>query len=415
MTQLVKDRQYFKFCLYGFLKNLRFFDAFFILFLMQKGLSFTQIGTLYAIREITINVFEIPSGIIADTFGRKTALAGSFLIYIISFIIFYASTNFWLFFTAFVFYGMADAFRTGTHKGMIMQYLKINNWQNQKINYYGHTRSWSQKGAALSALLAGILVFFSGNYQNIFLFSIVPYLINFALILSYPNELNKTQIHKSENLDFKAIFNTIFKVLKQPRVIKIINTTSIHTAYLKAVKDYIQPLMLQVIVLIPIFYGLDVKKKNGLFIGLIYFVIYLITSKASQVASKFTKRNKNNIAYRTLLIGFGFGVLSGLFYNYNLSILSLIAFIAIYVIENIRKPILTGFIAEEVPNEILTSVISVQSQLKTIMTAALALVFGLCADYLGIGKAFIIISLVLLAFTMLFSYLGKHAALLRTK
>jgi len=403
MTQFIKDRQYFKFCLYGFLKNLRFFDAFFILFLIQKGLSFTQIGTLYAIREITINVFEIPSGIIADTFGRKTALGGSFLIYIISFVIFYTSASFWLFFTAFVFYGIADAFRTGTHKGMIMRYLEINNWQNQKINYYGHTRSWSQKGSAISALLAGLLVFFSGNYQNIFLFSIVPYLINFALILSYPKELNKVQNNKSKsnNLDFKGIFKAILKVLKQPRVIKIINTTSIHTAYLKAVKDYIQPLMLQVIVLVPIFYGLDVKKKNGLFIGLIYFVIYLITSKASQLASKFAQRDKRHIAYRTLLIGFGFGLISGLFYHYNLWVLSLITFIGIYVTENIRKPVLTGFIAEEVPNDILTSVISVQSQLKTIMTAVLAFVFGLCADYFGIAQALFIISLILILLTIL--------------
>jgi MFS family permease len=406
MTQLVKDRQYFKFCLYGFLKNLRFFDAFFILFLIQKGLSFTQIGMLYAVREITINVFEIPSGIIADIFGRKTALAGSFLIYIVSFIVFYSSANFWLFFSAFVFYGMADSFRTGTHKGMIMRYLEINNWQNQKINYYGHTRSWSQKGSALSALLAGLLVFFSGNYQYIFLFSIIPYLMNFGLILSYPYELNKA--HKNKNLGFKAAFKAVIKVLKQPKVIKIINTASIHTAYLKAIKDYIQPLMLQVIVLVPVFYGLDVEKKNGLFIGLIYFVIYLITSKASQLASKFAQRDKKHIAYRTLIMGFGFGLMSGLFYHYSLWVLSLVAFIGIYVVENIRKPVLTGFITEEVPNDILASVISVQSQLKTIMTAIIAFVFGLCADYFGIGKAFLVISSVLVVVTVLLNKLVNN-------
>ena len=57
--------------MYGFLKNLRFFDAFFILFLLEKGISFTQIGLLYAIREVITNLFELPSGILADTFGRK--------------------------------------------------------------------------------------------------------------------------------------------------------------------------------------------------------------------------------------------------------------------------------------------------------------------------------------------------------
>jgi len=410
MSTWVKDRQYLKFCVYGFLKNLRFFDAFFILFLIQKGLSFTQIGMLYAIREITINVFEIPSGIIADTFGRKTALAGSFLIYILSFIIFYSAVNFWLFFSAFVFYGVADAFRTGTHKGMIMHYLEINNWQNKKIDYYGHTRSWSQKGSAISALIAGLLVFFSGNYQYIFLFSIIPYLINFGLILSYPNTLNKSQnkIKNQKRWRIKIVFKNTFKMLKNPKVLKIINTTSLHTAYLKALKDYIQPLMIQVILWVPLLSHLDVQKKNGLFIGLFYFVIYLLTSQASKMAFKVANKNRNQIAYITLLIGFGLGILSGLFYNFNYLILSLVFFTGIYIIENIRKPILTGFIADEVPNEILTSVISIQSQVKTIMTALLAFVFGICADYLGIAKALFMISLVLILLTILLNNLSKN-------
>ncbi len=58
--------------------------------MLEMGLSFTQIGILYAVRAVFINIFELPSGIIADTFGRKSALAGSFLAYILSFIVFYS-------------------------------------------------------------------------------------------------------------------------------------------------------------------------------------------------------------------------------------------------------------------------------------------------------------------------------------
>ncbi|HHL31141.1 MAG TPA: MFS transporter, partial [Oceanospirillales bacterium] len=91
---MIKNRQYVKFCLYGFLKNLRFFDAFFILFLLQRGLDYTHIGILYALREIFTNVFEIPSGIIADSYGRKSALLASFVAYIVSFMLFYQAQNF---------------------------------------------------------------------------------------------------------------------------------------------------------------------------------------------------------------------------------------------------------------------------------------------------------------------------------
>jgi len=397
MEALTKNLQYFKFCFYGFLKNLRFFDAFFILFLVEKGLSFTQIGILYAVREITINIFEIPSGIAADTFGRKDSLIGSFIFYIVSFATFYYSENFWLFLFAFVLFGIGDAFRTGTHKGIIMDYLKLNAWEDQKINYYGHTRSWSQMGSAVSALIAGVIVFFSGSYQTIFLYSIIPYLLNVLLIISYPKELNHSSGKKKmkNRAGMSLTTKALFKMIKEPNVLKIINSSALHTAYLSAVKDYIQPLMVSVALLIPVMSSAEPEKKNGIFVGIFYFFIYVATAYASKFSSKVAGINKINISYTTLLLGFILGMISGVLYVFNLWIISVIAFVGIYIVENIRKPILTGFVANHVPNEILASVISVQSLLKTIMTATIAFVFGILADHFGIGKAFIFVSLFL--------------------
>ncbi len=398
MEALTKNLQYFKFCFYGFLKNLRFFDAFFILFLVEKGMSYTQIGILYAVREITINIFEVPSGIAADTFGRKDSLVGSFIFYIISFVVFYFSGNFWFFFLAFVLYGIADAFRTGTHKGIIMDYLKMNGWENQKINYYGHTRSWSQKGSAVSALIAGVIVFYSGSYQTIFLYSVIPYLLNLMLIVSYPKELNHTfnKVKMKNKAGMRLTTKMLFKMIKEPRVLQIINTSALHTAYLSAVKDYIQPLMVSVALLIPIMLSTEPEKKNGVIIGVFYFFVYLATAYASKYSSKVAGIKKLNISHITLLLGFILGMISGVFYVFHFSVISMIAFIGIYIVENIRKPILTGYVANQVPNEILASVISVQSLLKTIITAVLAFVFGILADYFGIGKAFIYVSLSLI-------------------
>lgn len=402
MDNLIKNRQYYKFCFYGFLKNLRFFDAFFILFLLEKGLSFTQIGILYAVREIVVNISEIPSGIIADTYGRKRALMAALLFFMISFLVFYLSTDFWLFLLAFVLYGMGDAFRSGTHKGMIMDYLKLNQWEGQKISYYGHTRSWSQMGSAISSLLAGLIVFYSGRYQSIFLFSIIPYLVNLLLIASYPGELNGP-VKQEESGPRPGIRSTIRhfkKVIRRPKVLEIVNSSAIHTAYLRAVKDYIQPLMVHVALLIPIMLHMEAEKKNGIIIGLIYFFIYILTSQASRLSSRFVVHNKMNISFITLLFGFTFGVVSGALYSYGFWIIALIAFVGIFIVENIRKPILTGFIADQVPNEILTSLISAQSFIRTLMTALLALVFGIIADSKGIGISFLVVSLSLVFITI---------------
>lgn len=398
MNSLIKNKQYYKFCAYGFLKNFRFFDAFLILFLLEKELPFTQIGILYASREISIYLFEIPSGFIADSYGRKNSLAGSFIAYIFSFVVFFISNDFWFILVAFILYGLGDAFRSGTHKGMIMDYLKINHWENQKINYYGHTRSWSQIGSAFSALFAGLIVFYTGKYQSIFLYSIIPYLINLILIISYPKELNHSRLEKNDNnsLGIKPIINSFLASMKQVRVLKIINTSALHSAYLKAVKDYIQFVMVHVALIIPVLITIDKDKKSGIIVGIFYFIIYILSSGASRFASRIARNRMQTISHASLVMGFLFGVLSGIFFFYGWWTFSLLAFVGIFIIENIRKPVLTGIIADNVPNEILTSVISAQSQLSGLMAAILAIVFGIFADKFGIGLSFIITSSFLL-------------------
>ena len=106
-----KDTQYFKFCSYGFLKNLRFFDPFLFLFFLDKGLSFFEIGLLVSFREVMVYVMEIPAGIIADVLGRRKVMIFAFISYIISFSVFFFANAFWLFMLSFIFYGFGDAFR----------------------------------------------------------------------------------------------------------------------------------------------------------------------------------------------------------------------------------------------------------------------------------------------------------------
>ena len=147
------DIQYYKFCAYGFLKNLRFFEPFLILFFLEKGLTYFEIGSLYAIREIVTNLFEIPSGIVADAIGRRKAMLISFVSYIISFLVFFFAQEYFLLASAMIFFSLGHAFRSGTHKAMIFSYLKIKGWGNQRthegkrrLHHYQPNRLFSVAG-----------------------------------------------------------------------------------------------------------------------------------------------------------------------------------------------------------------------------------------------------------------------------
>jgi len=123
MAGFSKDIQYFKFCAYGFLKNLRFFEPFFILFFLERDLSYLQIGVIYTVREITRNIFEIPSGLAADVLGRRRTMITAFSLYIISFLIYTISYRYGMLIAATIVFALGDVFRTGTHKAMIFDYL----------------------------------------------------------------------------------------------------------------------------------------------------------------------------------------------------------------------------------------------------------------------------------------------------
>ena len=81
-----------RFCLYGFLKNQRYFEAFLVLAFLEKGLTFFAIGLLIGFREVCINLFEIPSGAVADLHGRRRAMIFSFSAYLVAFAVFTAAT-----------------------------------------------------------------------------------------------------------------------------------------------------------------------------------------------------------------------------------------------------------------------------------------------------------------------------------
>lgn len=360
-------------------------------------MTFFEIGTLVAIREVVVNLFEIPAGLIADSLGRRKTMMTAFLAYIISFSIFYFAYDYWLFVISFLFYGFGDAFRQGTHKSMIVDYLRLKGWKDQKTYYYGHTRSWSQIGSAVSSLVAAALVVATGNYQAVFLFSTIPYFLNLLLIASYPAELDGEVVRHDRKAFAKNFFRVFYDFktsFKNREILKTIGNLSIYTGFYKATKDYLQPVLDAAAISIPLLLGLKGEQRSAILIGIVSFLIYLGTAFASRHSGRFaefftTPAKPLNI---TLYTGLLTGILAGIFYHYGFLLAAGLLFIFIYLVENLRKPIGISHLTDQIDHRVLSSSLSVQSQAETIIVAALAPLLGLIADYAGIDAALISIS-----------------------
>ncbi|MCT4590408.1 MAG: MFS transporter [Carboxylicivirga sp.] len=400
-----KDKQYYKFSFYGFFKNLKLFDPFLLLFFISRGINYTEIGILYAFREFIINLFEIISGIIADVIGRKKAMIMAFVSYLISFFLFYALNDFIGYLVAFLFYGVGDAFRTGTHKAMINAYLVKNNWQDEKARYYGRTRAWSQRGSAISSALSAALFFYTGNYALMFLLTAIPYLFDLILLSSYPSYLNGDSFGEYDSI-WKTLIGQIkavFTALKSSLKINAIVLTSSYTGYYKAVKDYIQIIVASfsaVFVLSPDF---TVKQNEAILIGGVYFLLYFLSSYASRNAFR-VEQNSRSIKsglFKIQLLGYGLGILAGVLFLMSLYFPALLCFGAILIFQNLRRPLGVKYISQQFEEKIMASVMSVESQSETLFAALMALILGFVVNYFGLGWGITSISALLFATTLI--------------
>ena len=99
-------------------------QAYLLLILMEWGYSLFQIGVLHSVTFAFTYVFEVPSGLIADHFGKKNELLLCFVWYMLSFAFYsFGESSFWVLVLASGFYGLGEAFRSGTHKAMICAWL----------------------------------------------------------------------------------------------------------------------------------------------------------------------------------------------------------------------------------------------------------------------------------------------------
>ncbi|PNQ05259.1 MFS transporter [Mesotoga sp. SC_NapDC3] len=383
--QIKRDSQFYRFAAYGFLKNLRFFDPFLILFFREMGLSFLQIGTLISVREVATNLLELPTGIIADLYGRRLSMVLSMVSYLSSFIVFYFFPSFYVYMIAMIAFAFGEAFRTGTHKAMILEYLRINGMTDMKVHYYGATRAASQLGSAINALIAAFLVFYSGSYKIVFLASVLPYAANLINLMFYPKELDG-ELRSGEKRETIKAFLGIFR---NGDALKGVLNSSLYDAFFKVVKEYLQPILEALALGLPIMIAFSAEQRTSVIVGVVYFVIYIATSYASKNAGKLS--GKFGTEARALNYTYIFGavliIFSGIFQIFALQVLAVLIFFFLFILENFRRPINISYISDNIDHKTMASGLSVESQLKTLLMAIFAPLIGFMADKLGVGSA----------------------------
>ncbi len=380
-----------RFALYGFLKNQQYYEPFFMLALLEKGVSFTIIGLLVSVREITVNLLEVPSGYMADRWGRRRCMSLSMAAYIVSFLLLYACLDAWGLAVAMVLFGTGEAFRSGTHKAMIMHWAELNGRKSELTRIYGYTRSWSKIGSAVSAVAAGLIVSFSGTYSSVFLYSIPPYLLCLANVATYPPSLEAGSGGKeSESADSAAAGAAgspgasapqgFLRSLMEGPLPRLLLASILFEGAYKSTKDYVQPFVKGM-------FG-DISSTAFVVSGY-YLVLALVATVSSRHAHRIEKScGGRDSAGRLLwiLAVVLYGALS-LSLSLELGWAVLLAFLALASLQNLWRPLQIARISETAPSERLATVLSIDSQGRSAASFVLSPLAGWLVDSRGMAAA----------------------------
>lgn len=378
----------FRFCLYGFLKNQRYFEPFLVLIFLEKGLSFFEIGLLFGFREAAINVIEIPSGAVADTWGRRQAMMVSFASYVISFAVFGWATSIPALFLAMFFFAIGEAFRSGSHKALIFSWLRSQDRLAERTKVYGYTRSWSKFGSALSVVLAAVFVYRSDSFSQVFFFSIIPYLFGIINFLGYPSELDAMpQSGRSFSQVVRHMKGCFREAFGRGGLRRLLMEAAGFEGVFKAVKDYLQPVLKAAAIAAAALWLAPLEMSEiqqvTMLVGPVYLVLHLLEGLASRNAHRVSEwagdeRKAARKLWSLLLLIFIALTLAGYLEN---SVVLIAAFVALHVMHNLWRPIFLTRIDTQSSEFRGATVLSIESQTCRAATMVVAPALGLAVDW----------------------------------
>ncbi|MFH1972442.1 MAG: MFS transporter [archaeon] len=152
-----------QFYLYGFLFWVAFgvMAGYWVLYFQDQGLSFTLIGLLFLANSLTMFIFEIPTGAIADTFGRKFSVALAYILLGFAFLgMILFSKNFIVLLSLHILTGIGYTLESGALESWFVDTVKHKKKEKHLHHFFGRSGSITNIGFIIGPFLGGLLVMY---------------------------------------------------------------------------------------------------------------------------------------------------------------------------------------------------------------------------------------------------------------
>ena len=383
-----------KMYLVNFLRNLQFFGAVAIPFFLDWAkISYTKIFILEAAFMFWIFVLEIPTGVVADKYGRKVSIMLGGLASAISISIFGFVNNYWAFFLAEFIGAFGFTLLSGADKALIYDSLIQTKKDKDAKVFLSRYESAGTLGVLLGfplgSLIAGSSILpYPKTLPLTFIISGIFLLLTFfvALTLNEPKRKEKVEEFIKEGFDgFKYIFKH-----------KKLRIFALNFALISATTFFMFWFYQSLAGVI----GIDVKYNGFIGAGFNLFSMLLLLN-IKRIEKIFGM--KNTLLYSAILPGLFF---IGLFFFRNIYFV-LVAIFIITGLKIMRSPVLSDFMNRHIESRNRATVLSGVSMLEKIIVMMLYPIVGLLADF-SIWITFLFLGIATLIFSLMNRIESEH-------
>ncbi|WLH70875.1 MFS transporter [Pseudomonas sp. FP2309] len=357
----------------------------FVLYLLQLGITQGEIGILQSFLFFSSVALEIPSGLLADRYGRKSSLIIGFLGLSLSGVGFLLFSSFIPFAIIFCLFGASIAMGSGADRALLYDNLLAENRTAEYPKILSRARAIGAVSLGLSMLLGGVLQD-AMSWNSVYIFFAISKLIGALVVIFLPevklpslslNPNNKSDI-RNEKAD--GAFTSLIKFFRSKKGAFLIPLFIGYALFeLSTIPLFIygQPFFSMQGLEIPIIAGIYAAVEAVS--ALMFMAAGFICSKHSLGIIAFT--TTGIVALLLFILSLNIGILT-----------SIAAFLLIMSLPAIYETSYETYIHDNVESRIRASCLSVANLVNSVIIGISYTVFGGLVDIYGFSLTLLIVA-----------------------
>lgn len=345
-----------------------------VLFYQDNGMSMQEIFELKAIYSVAIVAMEIPSGWMADVWGRKKTLVLGSILGSAGFLLYSFSYGFWAFVAAEIILGVGHSFVSGADSAMLYDSLQADNKSKNYTREEGRITSTGNFAEAIAGVAGGFLAAFSLRTPFYFQFVVAAIAIPAALTMIEPKIHSGKHIHS-----VKKLVGTIVKNLSKNKNLRIAvflsavtGTATLTFAWL--VQPYFKAI------------HLDVK---------LFGILWTALNVSVGVSSVFAHRVENFFKQKwSVLLVICLLTAGYLFSGWFITVGGLAFLFVFYLARGVATPVFKNYINQYTNSQVRATLLSVRNFLIRISFAIIGPILGWLTDNISLSSAFILAGII---------------------